>query len=624
MNVASLSAVREAAHLVDASVVADLLNEWDADDQRYQGGRRSSLSLRSVLIAWLTIAIEEQPLHLTRVAELMTSRLTPKAAEALGIPYTFAQVSTDAMYDRVHRATQRLIDTLDYEPLPTRQRRLLKGEWERAKADREKRADELGAKRERLFQFTNTLLRAQYDALPETARTDDVSLVVDATFLRAFGRGMSAKRFEKRRLDQTVPSEPDAGWYIRTKRGKDEDAIGKVSANVKGEVEPDSSADKARKSGWGWEYELVSIISNDVDRPRAVPHIVIGMNHHRPSVQTSVSAAQVFDDIRARGLGFHHVIGDQAYLPGAIADNLQNPLRRAGAKLVMSYAVSEDNRQANGEAAIQAEAHGAIMVEGAWYCPSLPKPLREAMKTFQQSIKADRANESLSPTERALRRIDHEALRDAQIAERRKWEMRAKENPDERGKVKLRCPASGPGRTLDCPLKPKQTAPLPKGAVPLPVLMPPKAPGEVCTNKVSTTFDLDDGGKYEQYYRYGSPEWQRNYTYGRQVIESYNASLKDDANGGVGDSARRRLRGTAAQTFLALLGVAATNSRRIHAWMAEHYDETEPAPAATERRKRAPRLAPAAPRRRSRKGVPASRTARYQTSGAPPGVPALV
>ncbi|RKT36142.1 hypothetical protein DEU34_0650 [Microbacterium sp. AG1240] len=102
------------------------------------------------------------------------------------------------------------------------------------------------------------------------------------------------------------------------------------------------------------------------------------------------------------------------------------------------------------------------------------------------------------------------------------------------------------------------------------------------------------------------------------------ASLKDDANGGVGDSARRRLRGTAAQTFLALLGVAATNSRRIHAWMAEHYDETEPAPAATERRKRTPRLAPAAPRRRSRKGVPASRTARYQTSGAPPGVPALV
>lgn len=150
-------------------------------------------------------------------------------------------------------------------------------------------------------------------------------------------------------------------------------------------------------------------------------------------------------------------------------------------------------------------------------------------------------------------------------------------------------------------------------------MSPPKSSGKVCTNKTSTTFDTDDGGKYEQYYRYGSAEWQQAHSYGRQVIESYNASLKEGSYGGVGDPARRRLRGTVAQAFLTLLGVVATNARRIHAWLDEHYTDGEVAPPAVERRSATPRQSEVRPRA-SRKGIPASRRVRYGLpTDSPPG-----
>ncbi len=160
MNVVSISAIREAASIVDGSGVVDLLTQWDKADARYRGGRPSTMSLRTLLIAWLTVALEEQPLHITRVAELLTARLSPKAAEVMGASYLLAQVSPDVMYDRVHRATQRFIDALDYQPLPTRQRRLLRGEWERVEIERDERADELESKRRRLFQFAKEYFNA--------------------------------------------------------------------------------------------------------------------------------------------------------------------------------------------------------------------------------------------------------------------------------------------------------------------------------------------------------------------------------------------------------------------------------------------------------------------------------
>jgi hypothetical protein len=595
-----LALVNDAARIIDDSHVVDKLTEWEKTDQAYRGGRASTLPMRTILIAWLIIALESQPLHISRVAELLSMRLTMKTANALGIPFT--QVREEVVYDRVHRATQRLTRLLDHQPLPTRHRRLTKMEWEAVRQDRTERADELERKRLRMFQFTNAILRAQHDQLPAEVRREAISLTVDATAVKSFGRGMGRALLASRRPDQTVPSEPDDGWYIRDSKERDNDG---------------TPAENVKKAFWGREYELVALLSNDPSRPRAVPHIVIGFNHHAPGAQPSASAREIFDDIQQRGYQFDHIVGDQAYLPGSKEDVLQNPLRRAGAKLVMKYPTSPTGEKSGAEGTIQVAAHGAHMVEGTFYCPALPKNLRSVMVDYQKDINDDRKNAKLSPTERATRKLQHQQHRDRQLEERRRWELRRKERPDEHGQVPMRCPAVGPSRTLKCPLKPDQPANLPAGAVPLPVLSPPKAPGDICTHRSSTTFNTDDGSKWQQHYRYGTPEWERAHSYGRQVIESYNSSLKDGGDSGIGDPTRRRLRGATAQAFLVLFAVAATNARRIRQWLDEHFQPGKPAPDRIERHSRTARKTEIRPRA-SRKRTSPARRARYSPQLAAP------
>ena len=135
---------------------------------------------------------------------------------------------------------------------------------------------------------------------------------------------------------------------------------------------------------------------------------------------------------------------------------------------------------------------------------------------------------------------------------------------------------------------------------------PPKAPGKCCTNRTSVKFHINDGGKYEQHHRYKSPEWQRVHSYGRQVIESFNGSLKH-ADNELADASARRLRGEVGQAFLALLGVIATNASRIEEWRAHNF-EGKAAPDALTRHARSVHTPPARPRA-SRKGMSASRRA---------------
>lgn len=241
---------------------------------------------------------------------------------------------------------------------------------------------------------------------------------------------------------------------------------------------------------------------------------------------------------------------------------LQKPLRAAGAMLTMRYPKPE-SRAVKGEGTIQAEAHGAHMVEGQLMCPMTPNPLRNTMLVYNRKVAADKEDKTLSKQDREARELVYRAERDVLIKEREKWELRTKQTDLEKNTVTKTCPAMGRGRSLECPLKPNQPMDLPKGAMPLPVLETPKAPGAICTNASSVTFSLEVGAKYLQHYRYGSPEWEEVHTYGRQTIESYNNGLKH-ADNSLHDSTNRRLRGTAGQGFLAIIGVVAQNGRVIY------------------------------------------------------------
>ncbi|KQR23187.1 hypothetical protein ASF76_08150 [Microbacterium sp. Leaf151] len=121
---------------------------------------------------------------------------------------------------------------------------------------------------------------------------------------------------------------------------------------------------------------------------------------------------------------------------------------------------------------------------------------------------------------------------------------------------------------------------------------------------MTTSFRPDAGGKYKQHYRYGTKEWESVHSYGRQVIESFNRSMKHAQNS-LHDHANRCLRGETAQAFLAVLAVVGTNARHIAGWQEHHGIDAGVAPEARLRETRTVRHE-AGPSR-SRKGVSARR-----------------
>ncbi len=68
-------------------------------------------------------------------------------------------------------------------------------------------------------------------------------------------------------------------------------------------------------------------------------------------------------------------IGDRAYLPNSKPEKLQYPLRAMGYGLCFDVRIDQ--------AGIQAQHGGANLVEGHWFCPSMPDGLINATKLLR-------------------------------------------------------------------------------------------------------------------------------------------------------------------------------------------------------------------------------------------------
>lgn len=593
--------VEVAADIIDRSGVVEKLTAWEKQDQKYRGGRKPTLTVRAVLIAWLVVAYEQQPLYIFRVAEVLSVRLSPEAAAVIGVPASFQKVLFLDMVRRVERVMERVFGTVDYKPLYVRgtkekpglgrRRRMTREDLDRLMEERKHRAQELEDKRRRMFRFANDLLHAQYDALPDEAKTGALSLSQDATFLEAPSRALSKKRMNNGQPTQKMALDPDAGTYIRSyEQRRDWDGT-------------EQSA--IRKLGYGYEAELAVLVSNDPNHRESVPHIVVGFNFKTPNASPGRYAREVFEDIVEWGHTLGYISADMAYLPGANPDDLQRYLNEQGAMVTMRYPIPE-HKTLRGEGTIQAEAHGAHKVDGTWMCPVTPLTHRQINIKYREAVEADKHDDSLTDEDRARREIGYREVRHAQMEQRSKWELRLKERKD--GKAVYGCPAQGADRTLECPLKPNQP-PVRDGVATLPVVKTPKAPGKVCTNKSSVTIDDEVGIRYAQHFRYGSPEWEAVHTYGRQTVESYNMSLKR-ADNSLHDATNRRLQGEAEQAFLTIIAVVAMNQHRIFAWKEAEFDPKRPAIEPRRRLTRTDRHVPVKRSARGR-GLPAARRARW-------------
>ena len=376
--------LQQALALVDASGAAELMAAWERED----GARRASSSLpaRVVLAAWVVLAMEGTPLTVQSVAVLIASRLTLTTRALLGLPDTFAYLSEQQVAGRVRRATLRVLDVMDAFPLPTRQRRLTKREWNQVCAQRGENAAQLEVKRRRFVEFANRLLAAQYETVRDHVRLDEVNVALGTRFRGAHAVGIGKRRMAELQPGDLVSAEPDAG--------------------LRADVVPGMSTLRAR---YGWEDDLIVLTPQDPAGAHRVPNIVIGFNTHRPGMVPARFAGEALLHMADRGTRVGHVVVNRARMSER-AEHLRDPLRALGAQLVGDYPISR--------LGVREVAEHGVLVEGAWYHPSMPPRLRDAVKDF-------RSTTTPSSAYRAAARGD--ALGEL-IAERAEYMLRPKRN----------------------------------------------------------------------------------------------------------------------------------------------------------------------------------------------------
>lgn len=502
------AAVTEVVERLDDLGLSDLLAAW-IPPQR--GGKKAAVGPKAIVVALALAGLYLRSVNATDLTTVLYQLITAEGRELLGVKEC---ASGARAYDRVLRAYNRLMRHVD----PTNDRTSRPGvRVERAPLD-----DEVVAEREeRTQRLSDLFLDFSVSYCPEALFDRwDGSLAVDATALGQHTRGV------RRNGVSEIPSDPEAGWYVR---GND---------NYAG----DDKRHRKAKSFVAYEAEFAAMGNGDPNEPYAHPNLVLGIRLHKPGKDPAAHARIVVERIYDKYGRVGYLAADRAY-NNSVPENFQTPLRQRGAKFLFDY--REDQLGAI------AQAFGARFVEGALYCTSMPEVLIDATKDYRAG------------------NITEEVWQ-IRIAERENYQLRVKDSSQGR----FACPATGPSPSVGCVVRHGGEAKS-VGRVLIPVAPAEPLP-KVCTNKASVTIDLDSIpviAKHMQALPYGSPLQQQMYKRLRSTIEGFNGSAKDLGNAGIGGAGRRRRRGRANQTILVSALVAAANIIRIRNWLDEY---TEP------------------------------------------------
>jgi hypothetical protein len=518
--------VTASVEFIERSEVA----EWIEDElcaRRRRPGRPRQLSVRALLCALLLLATDDRALHLTAVTEVLYLRLSDGAKAALGVDGTASDRRAFlARYRQVRYLFAALCSVLDPSGL-AKNRRLDMAEFERR--CRTVSDEEAETRRARLEWFMGQLLAASVATFDQGAARPALAYGLDATPVPLFSRGPS-------RRAGLCASDPDGAWYVRDGDHR--------------EREDDKGRPRSRVA-WAIEVTALTTAACTPGTIGAYPNLVVGLALDRPGVDPGGTAVRVCKGALDRGFAPGPLGVDRAY-SAAFATRFHLPVRAMGFEPVIDYRIDQLGRQANSQ--------GALMVEGTWYCPSMPETLVNA--TIDQRAGG----------------IDGDTYA-RRIAARSDFALRRKSGPDADGYERFICPARGLHPKVRCALCPSSLSALGNRTVHASDIDAPA----ICRQS-AITIAPDVGIRHVQSLAFGSESWARTYATLRNTIEGWNAFAKDPAHEALAEAPRRRVRGIAAQgVFIALLYVAA-NLRKIDTYRAQLKDRL-----AIEDRKRARR-----------------------------------
>jgi hypothetical protein len=495
-------AIGFAVRVIDSSGLPVMIEDLVATST----GRPRQLPVRALLVALLLLAIDDRPIHLKAATMLLFSlpdcwrhelAVTGKADNHKGFL---------ARYRQVRYLFHRVLSVMD--PSVEAKNRV----EDRALAQSRRRQltkEEITARTELLASVVGGLLGASIELLSDFELSGfDGSVGLDATPVPLYSRGPSGS-------SNKTASDPDGGWYIR-------------EGDHRTETGPNGK--RLRKIHWALEA-TIAVMGRPPGSVPAYPNLVVGISLARPGVDPGAMATRLLASVRDSGLPAGYLGADRGYTQ-CRPENFHLPARALGYSPVMDYRTAD--------LGVQANSQGAVMVEGTFYCPAMPKALVNASAEHRAGVIDD---------ETYLKRIEA----------RRMWRLIRKQGPDTDGYERFSCPATGDNPKLCCPLREPA-----KALGKIPVVSPPATPPKICCQS-AVTIAPDIGVRFRQDLAFGSEQWQTTYAAYRNTIEGLNGYIKDGAHEALADPSRRRVRGVAAQSlFVALLAMAA-NIRKIAA-----------------------------------------------------------
>ncbi len=512
--------------LVEGSGVAPWL-EAQIESRYRRPGRPRELSVAALLTALVLLATDDRALHLKAATEVLFWRLSAKSRAALGVRATAHDArSFAARYRQVRYLFHAVASVLDPSGLPKNQRLSVDAFAQRCVALSE---NEVRDARGRLESFMGAMLAASVSGYTDELPAH-LAYGLDATPVPLFSRGPSIR-------SRRCATDPDGGWYVREGDHRErEDHLGRRRSRV----------------AWALEATLLTTASLEPATLASFPNVVVGLALDRPGVNPGATAARVLAGAKKRGFSPGPLGVDRAY-SSALATSFHLPARAMGYQPVMDYRVDELGRQAN--------SHGAVLVEGTWYCPGMPEVLVSATQDLRSGA------------------IDTETYR-ARVESRRAYALGRKSGPDVDGYERFMCPAQGTRPKVRCALRPSSL--LDTGQR---IVSPPATPPALCAQH-AITIAPDVAARHAQSFAYGSEEWARHYATLRNTIEGWNGFVKDPAHEALAQPARRRVRGIAAQGIFVTLLLVAANLRKIdtHQNQLAHRDELEARKRARRRR----------------------------------------